>query len=235
MRCLRHAVYWVPTGDLAAFGAAWLGWDIEAGRAPPGPAEPAEPAGLGGLAGLARPRAALVAQPRRYGLHATLKPPFRLAEGRTAAGLAAALESLARRLAPAEAPGLGLGLIGRWAALLPEGDGALAELAAEVVAALDGFRAPPGEDELARRRAPGLDAAEEANLRRWGYPHVMDRFRFHLTLAGPLDPAEDEAVLAALAARLPPLPRPFRLDALAHVGEGEDGLFRLLHRYRLSG
>lgn len=224
---MRHAVYWVPApGPLAAWGAGWLGWDALTGR----PAQHAE------VPGLPRPLPAITAEPRRYGLHATLKPPFRLAAGRTAGELAAAVGALAGALAPARADRLRLRRLGRFLALVPEGgEAAIRAVADAAVARLDGFRAPAGEAELARRRAAGLSAAEEANLGRWGYPYVMGAFRFHVTLTGPLGEGEAAAVEAALAPRLARLPlAPFALDALAHVVEEEEG-FRVLHRYPLSG
>lgn len=211
----------MPEGDLAAWGAAWLGWDPEAGAevAHPDPA-------LGPL----------TEEPRRYGLHATLKAPFRLAGGRTEADLAEALAALAGRLPPAEAPGLALSLIGRFLALTPEADPApIDALAAACVTELDALRAPPTEAELQRRRASKLDAQEEAHLLRWGYPYVLDRFRFHVTLTGPLDEAQEEAARVLLDRFPPPLPRPFRVAALGHVVQDPDGRFRLRHRYALSG
>ncbi|MEO1460174.1 MAG: DUF1045 domain-containing protein, partial [Pseudomonadota bacterium] len=85
----RYAVYWAPRPEsgLARAGAAWLGWDPATGASDPERA--------------ADPR---VEAPRRYGLHATLKPPFRLAEGVTPAALDNAVAALAASLAPAEAP-----------------------------------------------------------------------------------------------------------------------------------
>jgi len=216
---LRHAIYWLPEGPLGAWGAAWLGWDPGTGQEVPHP----DPA-----------LASLTEEPRRYGVHATLKAPFRLAPGRTEDELAQALAAFAARRGPAEAPGLRLARIGRFLALVPEDDAAINALAAACVTELDPFRAPPSSAELQRRRAAGLDAAEEANLLRWGYPYVLDRFRFHVTLSGPLDQGQEERVRAILDRHPPPLPRPFRLSALAHLGEGADGRFRLVHRYTLS-
>ncbi|NAZ36483.1 DUF1045 domain-containing protein [Rubellimicrobium sp. CFH 75288] len=221
---VRHAIYWMPEGPLARWGGRWLGWDAVEGCAVPQPPIPGHD------------RARLTAAPRRYGLHATLKPPFRLAPGRTEAELAAALAALAARTAPAVAPALTVARLGGFLALVPEGDeAALSGLAALCVEQLDPFRAPPSAAEIARRRAAGLDAEEEANLQRWGYPWVMDRFRFHVTLSGPVTEAEADALRAALAADPPPLPRPFAVAALAHAVEGPDGLFRLRHRYALTG
>ena len=214
-----------PPGPLARFGAAWLGWDMAR----------AEPVVQPDVPGLDLPR--ITAGPRRYGLHATLKAPFRLAEGRSGEELAEAVAELAARLAPARAQAMVLARLGRFLALVPEGDaGALGVVAAAAVAGLDGFRAAPSEAELARRRAGGLSPNQEAMLLRWGYPHAMGTFRLHVTLTGPLAPGEAEAVEAALVPRLAALPlRPFALDAIAHVAEGADGRFRLLRRYPLSG
>ena len=222
----RYAVFSAPEpGPLASFGAAWLGWDPVSGTVP----EPPQ------LAGLPRPVTELAATPRKYGLHATLKPPFRLAGPRAA--LEADLAALAARRAPVILPGLGLSRIGGFVALTPEGDTtALTALAAEAVMALDAHRAPAPPDETARRRQAGLSPRQDAHLARWGYPYVMDEFRFHLTLTGKLAPAEAEAVIAALGPTLTPrLPRPYTVGALCLFGEDAAGMFHLLHRYRLTG
>ena len=158
----RHAVYWVPPpGSLAAFGAAWLGWDPALGAPVPRLDPP----------GLPRPGAEITEAPRRYGLHATLGPPVRLADGVSARDVEAAVEALAASLAPARCEGLRVARDGGFVALRPLGDASeLGALAAEVVRAMDPMRAPPSEAELARRRAPGLSPRQEAMLRRWGYP-----------------------------------------------------------------
>ena len=225
---VRHAVYWVPPpGPLASALSGWLGWDPERGE----PRRAADPPGL------PRPGEAITDRPRRYGPHATLGPPLRLAPGRTAADMEAAVGALARGLAPAAAEGLRVARLGGFVALVPEGDEApLRDLAARIVRALDPLRARPGPEELARRRSAGLDARGEALLARWGYPHVMEAFRFHVTLSGQLPPEEAAAVEAALRPALVPLlPRPFVLGEVAWMGEGADGLFRVLRRFSLDG
>ncbi len=222
----RYAVYYTPPpGPLAAFGAAWLGWDIARGCA-----VPHRPEGFAALPEVTE-------TPRRYGFHATIKPPFALAGGTDAEALAVALADCARSRPPARADGLRLSRIGRFLALIPEGDSAeIDALAAAVVSGLDGFRAPPTEADLARRRAAGLSPAQESHLLRWGYPYVMDEFRFHMTLSGPLSPdeaAEAEAVLTPLLADV--LPRPFVIADLTLAGEDADGRFHELSRHALSG
>ncbi|WP_135502032.1 DUF1045 domain-containing protein [Roseovarius aestuariivivens] len=219
----RYAVYYLPrNGALAAFGARWLGWDAAAGRA----------VGQPDLPGLA----ALTDAPRRYGFHATLKPPFRLSEGQDAAALQEAVRALAARSAPGQAAGLALTRMGRFFALTPTGDATeIARVAAACVRDLDGFRAAPSEAELARRRKAGLSPRQEALLRDWGYPYVLDAFRFHMTLTGRVPRAALEDTEAMIAAHLPALPAPFVLDALAVMGERADGRFEMIARYDLGG
>ncbi|WP_212523443.1 DUF1045 domain-containing protein [Actibacterium sp. MT2.3-13A] len=224
----RYAIYFAPEpGPLAEFGAAWLGWDPATGK------EVAHP----DVAALPRPVAELTETPRKYGFHGTIKPPFRLAGGQSAQALHAAAQALCARLAPVALEGLGLSRLGAFLALTPKGDtGALAALAAETVRALDRFRAPPSEAEIARRNPARLSPAQRALLEKWGYPYVLGEFRFHLTLTGRLERGEAGAVEAALGPVVAPLlPAPFRVDNLCLFGEAEDGRFHLLHRYALSG
>lgn len=223
----RYAIYAAPTpGAFADRTAAWLGWDAAVGCAVAHPE----------LDGLPAPVAALTGTPRKYGFHGTLKAPFRLARGTTAQDLAAATAALAARLAPATAPGLDFATIGGFLALVPDGDGAaITALAAEAVRALDPFRAPATADEIARRRPDGLSPRQRALLDAWGYPYVMEEFRFHMTLSGDIGAAAADRVAAVLRPWLGPvLPRPFAIDALCLFGEGRDGRFRILHRYTLS-
>ncbi len=221
----RYALYYAPrSGPLAEFGAAWLGWDPTLGRRVAHPVLP----------GLKRPVAAFTAQAGRYGLHATLKAPFHLADGFDVSELHMATEALASALPPVLIDGLRLGRLGRFLALLPEGDTTeLALLAARVVEALDAFRAPT---EIGEALRPGLSARQAELQRRWGYPWVMEEYRFHMTLTDPVPEAEAEQVSQALAPVLERvLPQPLRLRDICLFGEGQDGRFRLLNRYPLEG
>lgn len=221
----RLAVYWLPPpGPLAARLSDWLGWDPVAGerRAPPT------------LPGLPRPASEITERPRRYGPHATLRPPMRVIPGREGA-MRDAVAGLAAATPPARAEGLAVAAMGPFLALRPAG-GDLGALAAAVVRATEPFRAEPTAEELARRRAAGLSERQDAMLLRWGYPHVMEEFRFHLTLTGPLDPAEIGPVRDALAAWLDPhLPRPLEVRQVALLREGDDGFLRQLERFDLAG
>lgn len=181
---------------------------------------------------------AATATPARYGLHATLKAPFHLAEGAAPAELHAAVAAFARNRAPVTAPPLQVAELGRYLALRPSAPTPnLDALAAEVVRTFDGFRRAPDEAELERRRAAGLSAQEEENLRLWGYPYVFDAFRFHVTLAGPCDDETRARLQPALEAELAPqVQAPFVLDALS-IAEQPDRAspFRVTGRYPLGG
>ncbi len=219
----RFAIYYVPpVGPLADAGAAWLGWDIIQGRRAVQPNVP----GLHDI----------TMTPQKYGLHGTLKPPFSLSEGTTQAGLEEAAAALAATLAPAKCDGLELVTLGGFLALTPQGDMAeLRHVAEACVRGLDGFRAAPNAAELARRRKAGLSARQEALLMDWGYPYVMDEFRFHLTLSGRLSRTERADWFKTVQDHLPELPSPFVIDQIALCAEREDGRFELLHRYTLAG
>ncbi|WP_299727056.1 DUF1045 domain-containing protein [uncultured Tateyamaria sp.] len=223
----RYAIYHTPAPGtpLATFGAHWLGWDSVQGatRAHPD---------MGGV-----DMAGITARPRKYGFHGTIKPPFRLAEGTTAQDLSDAFAALCAEAAPVTLEGLVRARLGRFLALVPKGDAStLATLAARAVQELDPFRAPPSEAEMNKRRAARLSPAQEAHLLRWGYPYVLDQFRFHMTLTGPLDDQSAAEVEAALAAPLAALDlAPYQIDGLTLLGEDASGKFHQIHRYTLAG
>lgn len=223
----RYAVYFAPRPEraLGRFGAAWLGWDAERGI------------DCAGLApeGLPRPRAELVATPRKYGFHGTLKAPFRLAQGASAAQLDVRTAELAASAAAFEVP-LELSALGPFLALTPAAESSeLRDLAAACVTTLDDLRAPLAPEEVAKRRAGGLTARQEAHLAEWGYPYVLDAFEFHLTLTGPLAPADQAATAQALAAPLAPvLAEAMAFEDLCVFGEAADGRFHLVRRHGLG-
>ena len=202
---MRYAIYYTPAPEsaLARFDAAWF-----ARKAP------------------------CLDAPRRYGFHGTLKAPFPLAAGASEGELLRAVESFAVARQALSGPTLRLSEMAGFLALVPsEPFGELDRLAADCVAAFDRFRAPATEAELARRRRAGLSARHEALLLRWGYPYVMDTFRFHMTLTERLDEeglarerAEAEAMLAG------PAPSLF-IDAVTVMVEPVAGeAFRVLRR-----
>ncbi|MFY2641658.1 DUF1045 domain-containing protein [Achromobacter insuavis] len=193
----RYALYLAPTGPWRELGSRWLGRCADTGAAlPPLPGQPEAARDW-------------TQAPRHYGLHATLKPPFRLRAGATPRDVDAA----ARQLAAADdAFGIQLEceplrgfLAWRIAASDAEGHARINALAAAAVRGLDDLRAAPSEDELARRQAHALSPEQQAMLARWGYPYVFDTFTFHITLTGKLDGHALEQAQAGIAAFADPL------------------------------
>ena len=126
--------------------------------------------------------------------------------------------------------------IGRFLALVPGAPlDALSDLARDAVRTFEPFRAPLTEAEIARRRPESLSPRQRALLARYGYPYVMEEFRFHLTLTGPLPPGADRVEAAAQAWFAPWLDQPFRVDDLCLFGEDAEGRFHLLSRHALTG
>lgn len=227
----RFALYAAPHAKdpLHDFAARWLGWDPETGAE-----HAAEPA-----AGLNADRIAeLTADPRQYGFHGTLKPPFHLAPETDEGQLIMALERFAAARRPLRVP-LKMAALGTFLALRPaEAMPALDTLAADCVRDFDRFRAPPSDQELARRRAAGLSERQEQYLQQWGYPYVLEEFRMHFTLTGRIgDAAERQAVLDHLTAQTAPLiHRDVALDELClFVQNAPDARFRIAGRYRFGG
>ncbi|ASM71047.1 MULTISPECIES: DUF1045 domain-containing protein [Roseobacteraceae] len=222
----RYAIYVTATPDsaLARFGAQWLGWDSATGQ------RVAQP----DVTGLDLP--AITAAPHPYGFHGTVKPPFRLARNTTPDALLADLTALCARLPAVTLQGLELARLGGFFALVPVGDSTvLASMAAEVVQTLDNHRAPPTPAEIEKRRAARLNPQQEAHLQRWGYPYVMDQFRYHMTLTGRLDADTRQTAQAALATRLADVPlAPFTIDALTLLGQDDAGRFHQIARLPLG-
>jgi putative phosphonate metabolism protein len=231
MRTARYAIYYAPPEDsaLRAFGRRWFGRDGGSGHE-------------FGLPGFSRARLdVLTASSRIYGFHATLKAPFRLrpAINPDAAELRAAVEAFAKRHAPALAPPLRPCAIHGFLALMPGGPAPVVNrVAADCVRAFDPFRAPLTHAELAHRRAAGLSLSQSALLARWGYPYVMEQFRFHLTLTDRIaNAAERMAVLQRILPLVAPFRfAPFRVDQICLYRQDEPGQpFVIEGRYPLKG
>ena len=228
---MRYAIYATPPADhpLAITAARWLGRDAFTGEDHPLPP-------IQGFSGGAIE--AYLADPARYGFHATLKAPFTLAEGQSEADLIATLDAFAAQSAPVLVPELVIRRLGRFFALVPnERVPELDDLAGRIVAEFEPFRAPLSEADIARRRVAGLTLDEETNLIRWGYPYVFDAFRFHMSLTGRVPKDDAEAMATELKQRFADFDgKPFAIDRLGLFIEPERGApFRVHHLAMLAG
>jgi putative phosphonate metabolism protein len=182
----RYAIYFAPAkaSPWWTFGSHWLGRNEFDDTALP----------------LTEPQLwDITAEPRRYGFHATLKAPFRLAEHKTLDDLISRTQALAANLAPLSLGSMQALSLGKFVALCPSTlPPYLAALAEDCVVGLDDLRAPLTEQDLVRRQVGQLDAREMELLHRYGYPYVLERFRFHFTLTGPVDQPARQRVIQAV-------------------------------------
>lgn len=227
----RYAVYLAPPADgaLWRFGSAALGYDAETGAAPAAP-------DIAGFDAAAWHQA--TAEPRRYGFHGTLKAPFRLADGAGEDDLARLMARCAAGHHAFEMPPLEVRAIGPFVALVPAvAAPKLEDLARSAVLELDGLRAPLSASEIARRKPDRLSARQLGYLEAYGYPYVLDEFRFHMTLTGPLPEPERvqalNALTAAYAASGADVPATIT-DMALYVQEPGVPQFRLVQRFALG-
>jgi hypothetical protein len=228
----RYAIYWAPDAahPLWAAGCEWLGRDPSLA-----------PAGTG-----LKPPRPNVATPARYGFHATLKAPIRLAAGSSRADLQRAAAALARRHRVFEMPALHVAWLQDFVAVRPvvplHATHPLRQLADACVRDLDDHRAPAPAGEVARRAAQTADGDPSglALLARWGYAHVFDGWRFHMTLSDRFDDRDSDAARQlehdARAWFSRSLGEPLHCTALCifhEAGAGEP--FRLIERLPLEG
>jgi putative phosphonate metabolism protein len=231
MSTARFAIYFTPPPDspLARFGAGVLGYDcFERLDVPHRPIDGVDPAQL----------ALATVDPRRYGFHATLVAPFRLAPGIGSDELTTAFSAFTARHAPVMAGPLRVAAMDRFIVLMPaEPHAEIDSLADACVSAFDRFRAPLTDTDRARRLAAGLTARQSELLERWGYPYVFDQFRFHMTLAGPIADGERPAFAASLAQAFDGLAGDhLELGAVSLMRQDDPaGAFYVLARQRLSG
>lgn len=191
----RYAIYHAAarSSELDRFGTHLLGYDAWTGAELPFP---------DGVAQTVPDWRDLTQDPRKYGFHATLKAPMALADGKTEAELLAACKSFAETPRPVAVITPIVNSISGFIAVVPaEPSAELERLAADCVSAFDSFRAQLSPEDRARRNPSKLTSRQCEYLDRFGYPYVMEEFRFHMTLTGRLDRERREPVMTMLRER----------------------------------
>jgi putative phosphonate metabolism protein len=191
----RYAIYFAAGSDsaLTRFGAELLGYDAYTGNELPFPADASR---------LAPDWRDVTADPRKYGFHATLKAPMALASDRREVELVAACATFAGRARAIPVIRPVVDSISGFIAVIPgEPVGELQQLAADCARDFDSFRAPLSAEDRARRKPEKLSERQRHYLDRWGYPYVMEEFRFHMTLTGRLDVERRGPILEMLQGR----------------------------------
>ncbi|GLH77552.1 phosphonate metabolism protein [Bradyrhizobium sp. SSBR45G] len=191
----RYAIYYAPASDtaLAAFGADLLGYDAWSGSERSFPRD---------VIDTVPDWPEVTSDARKYGFHATLKAPFSLSDAHTEAELSAACASFAAT--PHAVPVIRpvVDAISGFIAVIPgETPPALQDLAAACVETFEPYRAPMPPEDRARRKPDLLTPRQRDHLDRWGYPYVMEDFRFHMTLTCRLSDERRRPILSMLQDR----------------------------------
>ena len=210
---MRYAIYYTPPREhpLTQAAANWLGRDAFGAL---------DTNGEHGFE-------AHVGSPRRYGFHGTLKAPFRLAPSVTENDLLDAFDAFLTKPRMVPEVTLTVGALGPFLALVPNASAteALQDLARDCVHAFEPFRAALTEADMQKRNPHALSSAQLANLCRYGYPYVLEEFRFHMTLTSAV---ADQAIRQELHQHLSQrfdafLKKPLRMNTLAIFVEDEPG------------
>jgi putative phosphonate metabolism protein len=191
----RYAIYFAAGADsaLSRFGGELLGYDAYTANELPFPAEALH---------VAPDWRDVSSDPRKYGFHGTLKAPMALAPSKSEADLMAACATFAGKARPIPAIRPAVDSISGFIAVIPaEPVAALQELAADCVREFDSFRPALTAEDRARRKPEKLSERQRDYLDLWGYPYVMEEFRFHMTLTGRLDSDRRRPILEMLRAR----------------------------------
>jgi putative phosphonate metabolism protein len=225
----RYAIYYVPApgSDLDRFGAALLGYDASCGDDLPFP---------DGITQAVPDWHDLTQDPRKYGFHATLKAPFALAPGVSEAELIAACKTFAAAARPIPIITPVVKAISGFIAVVPAAvSDQLNLLAGDCVRDFDPFRASLSAEDRARRNPSALSATQIDHLDRWGYPYVMDNFRFHMTLTGRVAAERREPLVEMLQQRFTALDlKTLAVDRIAVFRQNDAGSrFRVLAEFGL--
>ena len=221
MNFSRYAIYYIPDLQLFQIGSDWLGWNSITGQETT----------------LSANHRRITDRPRKYGFHATVKPPFSLASNSTQGDLQDAFQTFCATVSPATGGTLKINRLGRFLAMTQDvQSNDVTELAASTVSHFDKFRAPLSDQDIAKRRQRRLTPQQDALMLRWGYPYVMQEFKFHMTLTGPLQNDEIDTIKHDANKRFQEfLYQPLNLASLALLGEDRDsGRFHVIERLPLG-
>lgn len=211
----RYALSYVPEKGslLADFGRTWLGRDIDSSEFYEQPS----------IEGVTPERLSELTHWRRSdGLHGILKPPFQINPSSSLDGFLDTARLFSKFLKPVEIPQLEVNVIGKFIALTPTiSSRELVDLASECVRIFEGFRQPVMIDMDRRYRKDKLTVYQNRMLKHWGYPYVMEEFRFFIPLTDRIedDQERDACIDAITTLSKPAIRNPVRIQELTIMGQ----------------
>ena len=223
----RYAIYYSPEAQtpLWSLGTGWIGRDALADRL----VEPRHAVAVTELE-----RQALTATPAHYGLHATMKAPFQLRNGYGYEDLRQHMLEFCGRRRAFSLPRLVLKNMDDFVALVAQSPSeSLNRLAQDCVEEFDEFRQAMTPYELSLRTSKPMTRQQYEYLHKWGYPYVMETYRFHITLSNRTFRDQCDRVMAGLGPALEQVnARGVEFDGLClFYQEGRDRPFVFLERF----
>lgn len=220
MKFKRYAIYYIPEMDAEFYksGTKWLGWDVFTGKK------------------IVNNKDHITKNARRYGFHGTLYPPFELKSKINFNDFEKSVDQFAKNK---KAFDMGKGKITNLdqfiAICFNESEKKLKFFAADCIKYFHKYRKYPSQNELEKRRKIGLTKRQEKNLVEWGYPFVMEEFKFHMTLTGHLQDNEKKLIESKLKKIfISSFNNPIKFNSICLLGEDADNFFHFINRFYLS-
>ena len=221
MNFSRYAIYFIPDLSLFQAGSDWLGWNSATGQETT----------------RSDAHCDITKRPRKYGFHATVKPPFSLASNLSQNELQNEFHAFCATVSPVKGGKLKISRLGQFLAMTQDvQSNEVIELATATVTHFDKFRAPLTDKDIEKRRRSRLTQKQEELMLRWGYPYVMQEFKFHMTLTDLLpNDAIDAIEQRANAWFYALLGQAVNINSLALMGEdNQSGRFHVIEKLSLG-
>jgi hypothetical protein len=217
----RFAIYFMPQSESLFYdlGIRWFGWD------------PLRGSEVNGLHNKGTDEHLLVIEKaRKYGLHATLKAPFRLRKGCELDDLISFFQDTCTRYDGCIFNNISIKKISDFIAITPNSDTTkIHSLAADIVKEFDQFRDELNESDIEKRNLSSYSLRQKEYFYSWGYPYVFEEFKFHMTL-GKLSHSKDgtaeEKICNEYFQEI--ISKPMKIDNLCLMGEDQNGMFHIL-------
>lgn len=175
-------------------------------------------------------------KPAKYGFHATLKAPFRLKRNVKTKDFYDVISHIAAQHSRFKIKGLKIVYRKKFTFITSRKEiKSLINLENDLVKHLDTFRAELNKTEIKKRNPDSLTFKQNKYLKEWGYPFVLDQFKFHMTLMNQNNnklsnkqKLELEKLIYKISNNL------LEFNEISLLGENKNGYFEEIKRFKLN-
>ena len=175
-------------------------------------------------------------KPAKYGFHATLKAPFRLKRNVKTKDFYDVISHIAAQHSRFKIKGLKIVYSKKFTFITSrKPNKLLINLENDLVKHLDTFRAELNKTEIKKRNPDSLTFKQNKYLKEWGYPFVLDQFKFHMTLMNQNNnklsnkqKLELEKLIYKISNNL------LEFNEISLLGENKNGYFEEIKRFKLN-